>query len=354
MFDSLEKRVFLDAVLNNIGTVTVTGSDGADTIIVTREGDLVRVRIEPGGTDQTFSADAVKRVTVLAGDGDDLITFDDSFTQPMRLVGLGGNDTITGGAGADTILGGEGEDVIDGGRGADLIYGDEGNDTLTYASRTQPVVVFMDAIANDGEAGEGDNVDGSIDTIFGGHGADRIDTQGQASGKAIYGNDGNDTLTGGDGNDRLNGGFGENHLRGAAGDDDLLGRTDRDVFHGDAGIDSVTYYYVDSAAGAVSVVLNGRSVSGAPGERDAIRDDVENVIGTNFDDSLTGSDAPNVITGLNGNDTITGLGGIDSLFGDDGNDSFITTGGTGTDEDEIDGGAGSNTVDGLPLVPGTP
>jgi Ca2+-binding RTX toxin-like protein len=354
MFDSLENRVFLDAVLNNIGTVTVTGSDGPDTVTVTREGDLIRVRIEPEGIDRTFPADAVKRATVLAGDGDDSIIFDDSITQPLRIEGHGGNDTLTGGAGADTILGGDGDDVLDGGRGADLIFGDGGNDTLTYASRTAPVIVFLDTIANDGEAGEGDNIDGSIDTIFGGHGSDRIDAQGQAGGKAIYGNDGNDTLTGGDGNDRLNGGFGDNHLRGAAGDDDLLGRTDRDVFHGDAGIDTVTYYYVDKPEGAVSVVLNGRSVSGAPGERDAIREDVENVVGTNFDDSLTGSDAPNVMTGLNGNDTITGLGGIDSLFGDDGNDSFITAGGGGTDEDVIDGGAGTNTKDGQPLIPGTP
>ena len=53
-----------------------------------------------------------------------------------------------------------------------------------------------------------------------------------------------------------------------------------------------------------------------------------------------------------GNDTITGLAGIDSVFGDDGNDSFITAG--SDDDDVIDGGAGSNTVDGLPLVPGTP
>jgi Ca2+-binding RTX toxin-like protein len=350
MFDTLEPRRLLNAVLNDIGTVTVTGSDGADTITVTREGDVVRVRVEPDGSDQTFPADQVRRVTISSGDGDDAITFDDSFALPTRILGRGGNDTITGGAGSDTILGGAGDDVIDGGLGADFIAGDEGNDTLTYASRTQPLVVVMDGIANDGEAGEGDNVDGTIDTIFGGAAADRIDAQTQSGGKAIYGNDGNDTLTGGDGDDRLNGGLGDNHLRGAAGDDDLVGRYGRDVFHGDAGIDTVTYYYVDHPAGAVRAVLNGRSVSGATGERDAIREDVENIVGTNFDDSLTGSDAPNVIRGLNGDDTIAGLGGIDSLFGDDGDDRFVTAG-ADDDDDEIDGGAGSNTVDGLPITP---
>jgi Ca2+-binding RTX toxin-like protein len=353
MFDTLEPRRLLNAVLSDIGTVTVTGSDGADTIVVTREGENVRVRVEPEGFEQTFPAADVMRVTLMAGDGDDTITFDDTVGVPLRIEGRGGNDTITGGAGADTILAGDGDDVIDGGRGADMIFGDTGNDTLTYASRTQPLVVFMDGAANDGEAGEGDNVDGSIDTIFGGSGADRIDAQGQPGSKALYGNHGNDTLTGGDGNDRLNGGLGDNHLRGAPGDDDLLGRNGRDVFHGDAGIDTVTYYYVDNPAGAVNVVLNGRSVSGAPGERDALREDVENVIGTNFNDTLTGSDVANLIQGLAGADTISGLAGVDSLFGGAGDDSFITVS-TDDDEDLIDGGDGNNTRDGVPLTPAAP
>ena len=353
MFDTLESRRLLDAVLNDIGTVTVTGSDGPDTLTVTRVGDIVRVRIEPEGVERTFPADLVKRATVMGGDGDDTITFDDTIGVPLRIEGRGGNDTITGGAGADTILAGAGDDVIDGGRGADLIFGDAGNDTLTYASRTADLVIFMDGADNDGEAGERDNVDGTVDMILGGRGNDRIDAQGQPGGKAIYGNDGNDTLTGGDGDDRLNGGFGDNHLRGAAGDDDLLGRTGRDVFHGDAGIDTVTYYYIEVPAGAVNVALNGRSVSGAPGEGDALREDVENVVGTNFNDTLTGNDQPNRLDGLAGDDVITGLAGLDSLFGGGGDDRFVTSG-ADDDEDLIDGGEGNNTKDGLPLTPAAP
>jgi Ca2+-binding RTX toxin-like protein len=347
--DPLESRRFLNAVLNDIGTVTVTGSDGADSITVTREGDRVRVRVDPEGSDQTFRADDVLRVTVAAGAGDDVIRFDESITVPTRIDARDGDDTITGGAGDDTVLAGNGDDLIDGGRGADLIFGDPGNDTLTYASRTAELNVFMDGQPNDGEAGEGDNVADTIDTILGGRGDDRIDAQGQVGGKALYGNFGNDTLTGGDGDDRLNGGLGDNHLRGAAGDDDLLGRTGRDVFHGDDGTDTVTYYYVELASQAVSVTLNGRSVSGAPGERDAIREDVENVVGTNFNDTLTGNDLANRMDGLAGDDTITGLAGIDSLIGGDGDDDFITGG--DDDDDLIDGGAGNNTKDDLPLTP---
>jgi len=57
------------------------------------------------------------------------------------MLGLGGNDTLTGGDGDDmlkggngndTLNGGAGNDYLDGGAGADKLYGGDGNDTLVY------------------------------------------------------------------------------------------------------------------------------------------------------------------------------------------------------------------------------
>ena len=47
------------------------------------------------------------------------------------ILGLDGNDTITGTAFNDTIIGGNGNDTVTGGPGTDYIEGNAGNDTLT-------------------------------------------------------------------------------------------------------------------------------------------------------------------------------------------------------------------------------
>jgi Ca2+-binding RTX toxin-like protein len=56
---------------------------------------------------------------------------------------------------------------------------------------------------------------------------------------------------------------------------------------------------------------------------------IENLIGTNFNDTLTGNAANNVLSGLAGNDTLLGGGGNDQLIGGTGNDRL--DGGTGVD-----------------------
>ena len=107
-----------------------------------------------------------------------------------RLTGLGGNDllygeaspafttgatdVLDGGDGNDTLHGYVGNDTLDGGNGGDAIYGDAGVDTVTYASRGVALVVSLDGLANDGAAGEADNVSTDVENVIGGLAADRI------------------------------------------------------------------------------------------------------------------------------------------------------------------------------------
>jgi RTX calcium-binding nonapeptide repeat (4 copies) len=56
----------------------------------------------------------------------------------------------------------------------------------------------------------------------------------------------------------------------------------------------------------------------------------EDVLGTFFNDSITGDDGSNEIFGIDGNDQLFGLGGDDLLVGDEGTDS--ADGGLGTDQ----------------------
>lgn len=105
------------------GVLTITGTDGNDTITVTESDG----RVWAAG--RSFSADSVSRIVITAGAGDDVIS--EATGRGSVIYGGMGNDTIRGGVGRDTIYGGHGNDAITGGRGGDLLYGGAGDDTLT-------------------------------------------------------------------------------------------------------------------------------------------------------------------------------------------------------------------------------
>ncbi|MGL4821937.1 MAG: Hint domain-containing protein, partial [Plesiomonas shigelloides] len=69
---------------------------------------------------------------------------------------------------------------------------------------------------------------------------------------------------------------------------------------------------------------------------------IENIVGGNANDTLTGNAGANSIDGGAGNDTLAGGAGVDTLAGGDGNDSIDG----GADNDILTGGAGADTVAG--------
>jgi Ca2+-binding RTX toxin-like protein len=161
----------------------------------------------------------------------------------------------------------------------------------------------------------------------------------------LNGNDGNDSLQGGSGGDLLYGGPGNDSLRGGLGSDFISG--------GD-GVDTVFY---DEKGQGVNVTLDGLFHSGTPqriiplaidfsqvwtipAENDGVSTDVENVIGTPYNDSITGNASNNMLSGRGGNDSINGLGGNDVLSGGDGNDKIF--GGAGNDQ--LWGNAGNDSL----------
>lgn len=103
---------------------------------------------------------------------------------------------------------------MDGGTGADRMLGGPGEDFVVYFDRARDLTITLDDQANDGETGEGDNLLGSIDLIFGGLAND-----------SITGREGNETLIGDEGNDLLDGGAGEDTLDGGGGADVYRGGT---------------------------------------------------------------------------------------------------------------------------------
>ncbi|MFL6841946.1 MAG: beta strand repeat-containing protein, partial [Sphingomicrobium sp.] len=140
-----------------------------------------------------------------------------------------------------------------------------------------------------------------------------------------------DTLIGGNGSDTLNGGSGGDILRGGEDNDTLNGQGDPgqfdliDLSDGSAssGVLGITFT-LDQSAGThsgnfTSIGLGTDTYS-----------NMEGVIGTDFNDTLTGSNtAADELRGGAGNDTLNGQGGNDVLRGDAGADNL--TGGAGTD-----------------------
>lgn len=149
------------------------------------------------------------------------------------LIGCVGDDTLIAGGGADLLFDGlfctgGGNDSFDGGAGSDGISGGPGTDTATYANRSAPVHVSIDGVANDGEAGEGDDVGVDVENVTGGSGDDNITgspgnniLRGEGGGDAIAGGDGTNQLVGGTGNDALHGGPGVDSFDGGAGEDEM-------------------------------------------------------------------------------------------------------------------------------------
>lgn len=125
----------------------------------------------------------------------------------------------------------------------------------------------------------------------------------------VRGSRGRDTFFDGPGRDRHAGRGGNDTLFSGPGADDLSGGTGRDTVSYDAPIGT-------PRRGGVRADLDGRADDGAPGERDRIRTDVENLDGTEFRDLLRGNGRANEIDGIDGADRIFALGGNDLVTGD--------------------------------------
>ena len=103
-----------------------------------------------------------------------------------NLFGQGGNDTLDGQEGADGLDPGPGQDTLNGGEGFDI---------ASYFFRGASVTLSLDNAANDGEAGEGDNIgrEGDVEGLQGGRGGDTL--TGNAVFNRLNGQGGGDGIT---------------------------------------------------------------------------------------------------------------------------------------------------------------
>ena len=331
------------------------------------------------GTDQSrFFADNLPREFFRSGAGDDVVH------------GGGGSDEYLDGAGSDTYVGGTVSSNID------FIY-----DAVDYGDSPFAVHVFLTGGIGSSDSWARFNGSADVDTLVnietltgspgndvftvspsfvnkegtgrtwinGGPGNDLIIGNGEV---LLYYFDGDEadgiyvdlglgiaqSLQGTPEEDRAN--IGVDHFSGVYAvvgtdfDDRLIGSDDpgAELFDGSGGNDFIDggggehdRYQIETPPVGVVIDLSGPvgfANLNAPGESRDKLVNIEEVTATEFDDSITMSDADNVAIGKYGNDVIFGLAGNDRLVGDAGQGFYHT----GPGDDVLVGGLGQDRLSG--------
>jgi Ca2+-binding RTX toxin-like protein len=250
---------------------------------------------------------------------------------------------VRGGPGADSLFG-RGDQhtriTFDGGLGPDTFGTDGAAGRVVYGPRASGVTATLDGVANDGEAGEGDNLRSGVSGVNGTPLADVLDAQ--ATPAFLDGEGGDDVLIGSPQVDRLYGGEGDDLLQGGDGDDWFRNENGADRYRGGPGAHDRFDYSGDQP---VTITLDDQPGDGIAGERDDIGSDVEDVLTGDGDDRVVGSDAANFIAAGEGADHIDGSAGDDVLIA--GGDVLAeprpntAIGGRGHDEFRVSGGVES-------------
>ncbi len=219
------------------------------------------------------------------------------------MSGRAGNDILNGNDGNDFITGGEGDDTYDGGNGFDVLSFQD-----TYGTRTAIGGIKLDATA------------GTV-----------IDPYGFSETFKNF--------------EEYRGTQFADSFVGAASNETFMGLGGRDAINGGGGVDTVRYDRDAQRGGNAGVnvnLTNGTAIDGF-GSQDTLKN-IENVRGTNANDTIVGNAAANFLRGFGGNDSLNGSGGADQMWGGQGNDTYFVDN-TGDKIDEsADNGAGADTV----------
>ncbi len=190
------------------------------------------------------------------------------------------------------------------------VYGFDGNDTISGTSTAN-------------------------DTLYGGAGNDVIHGSSGFTDAAHHytesdyymGGDGGDSIVGGDGNDHIFGNLASSTAGAADGNDTIQAGIGNDYVNGNAGDDSI-----NGGDG------NDRLYGGAGNDIIGGGNGNDYMQGNKGDDTLQGFTGDDTIHGGQGNDVVRGISGNDHVFGDNGDDTI--TGDSGLDT--LTGGAGND------------
>ena len=276
-----------DELRGGIGNDQLNGNPGHDWLYGGNGDDELQGN---EGNDRLFGDNGVD--SLYGGDDDD------------ELNGGGNNDQLYGEMGEDILYGDEGDDELNGGDGNDWLFGGTGADKMDGGNGIDWVSYH--------ESDAGITVDLSEGTVEGGH------AQGDdiSNVENLSGSDHNDILKGDSSVNILLGLDGDDELRGNGGNDVLEGGAGADQIDGGMGIDAVSYLNSDEG---VTVDLAEGTGEGGHAEGDVLSG-IENVIGSDHGDAITGDNKANHLDGREGDDLLQGGAGADMLSGGAGSD----------------------------------
>ncbi len=336
--ENLTGSAYADALTGNAGANVIDGGDGNDRMTGGNGDDAYYVR---NSQDVVVETNAT-RVT---GGSDVVYSFIAAYTLATNVeTGIIAIDTTA------KLTGNTLGNMLYAGRGNNLINGGGGSDTVNYLlGATAGVTVSLAKITAQATGGAGTDTLGSIENLIGSAYADAL--TGSTTDNSLDGGAGNDRMTGGDGNDTyyvrepgdvvveassaqagtqdrvysfvssytlatnvelgfvslasaadLTGNAGKNILFAGAGNNRLDGGGDNDT---------VSYLLGTTANKGVTVSLAKTTAQATGGSGTDTLFHFENLVGSDFNDVLSGNSGSNVIVGLAGKDTMTGGGGHD-------------------------------------------
>ncbi|WP_373543750.1 calcium-binding protein, partial [Chamaesiphon sp.] len=372
--DTLDGGADNDILDGGAGTDELDGGTGNDTALYETSPNSVVVNIDEtqGYSNTAYPNDLEPSFVIDSGTALDGFGSTETLRNLENITGSAYNDILIGNALKNSLNGSDGNDLLIGNGGDDFLDGGDGTDTVSYrrSFNTSSIGVSVDlstGVGFDGIDGLDTliNIENIIGSDFGdvliGHsqansilGGDDDDTiEGKAGNDRLFGESGDDILNGDTGDDELAGGVGADTLYGGAdadklsgdaGDDLLLGEAGNDFIDGGTEVDTVSY---DNSPRGVVVnideALNYQNPGGfvhtsivttTPiptdtepnftiaagtaqdgfGTVDTLRN-LENIIGSEFDDVLIGNNLDNRIQGLTGDDLLVGNAGNDYLDG---------------------------------------
>jgi len=278
------------------GTVGIDATEAAGDVEVTNSNLIVGDVLLGSGNDSYDGTEGEVASGVFGGAGND------------ELLGGDGDDLLAGGGGADTLIGGAGNDVIRGGGGQDITDGGEGIDTADFSDIGAPVIANLGAGLASYQPAPDVTIVEQLQNFE--------NLTGSANDDQLFGDGGANALDGGNGNDLLAGGGGADDLKGGEGNDILRGGGGNDTADGGEGIDTADFSDIGSAVTA-DLGSGTATYQGPAGPVTDTLISIENLTGSENDDTLSGNGESNVIGGGLGDDIILGGGGDDVLRGDD-------------------------------------
>jgi Ca2+-binding RTX toxin-like protein len=338
---SSAKQAFLGGSVKNVEAVQIQLGSGDDSVL-TLSGVTLADAVDAGDGDDTIGVGGGID-TIDGGAGDDLLVID--YSARLYALTTFGNELgisdsvnttvnyssierfhITTGSGADNIITGGGADYFDGGAGNDSVdarAGDDtirtglGADTVTAGLGSDRLIVDFAGATQAIATGAYTNAAGVLSGTFTNPSDGSSVAFTGVEHLTFYTGSGADSLQGAGGDDLFVSSAGNDTLDGQAGADTLIGGVGSDTLLGGDGVDTASY--ADLAVRVVANLATGQAAT-AGGDTDTLTA-IENLIGTAFNDALTGGSGANSLLGGDGNDVIEGGAGNDTIDGGAGKDT---------------------------------